>query len=179
MQYSKTVLFSIKPVFVPWIAFLSRIPLTIFMTVWSGGFIGGFSFAGLMGLKAMKIDLTPFIPAWLVFTLPALLAFIWIQFISVFQEKEKISKTDYYFFDDEVVIQENWWGINEKNIFYKNVAEISLSKNFIQQMYNIGTIKLILSSSSENNYIDIKDIPNPEEIYRQVKQLVQRAKEGK
>jgi len=35
------MLFSMRPVFIGWIALVSQLPIQLFMTVWAGGFFGG------------------------------------------------------------------------------------------------------------------------------------------
>ncbi len=171
-------LFHIKPVFLSLYAYISRIPLTIFLTFWSGGFFGGFGMMALMGLRKANVPFANEFPIWAVFAIPALIALLWIQFISVHQEKRICEQTDYFISEDEVTIIRNWWGRNEKSIYLKDIAEISLVKNFFQQYGHVGSVVLIPKSGSETNKFELKDIPTPDYYYNEIKKLINEVKDN-
>mgnify|MGYP006305074325 FL=1 len=53
-EISKQPVLVTRPVFIPWVTVASVIPIQLFMTVWAGGFFGGF---GMLGLKAIGVNL--------------------------------------------------------------------------------------------------------------------------
>ncbi len=58
-----------RPVFIAWVTMLSVLPIQLFMTVWAGGFFGGF---GMFGIKALGLNLPP----WFTFVFFGALAFL-------------------------------------------------------------------------------------------------------
>ena len=47
--------FSLKPVFVGWLALVTQLPLQLFFTLWSGGFFGGLlSSLGLFPRRSIR-----------------------------------------------------------------------------------------------------------------------------
>ena len=166
----------VKPKFLFMPAFLCRIPITIFITIWSAGFFGGFSFAGIMGLK--QVLGYQIVPTWLPFVTFGVLAFLTSQFFSLFWEQKFYEKTKYVFYPDELVYYEGYWDIQEKSINYKNILEISLRKGVFQQMYNLGTIQINTAAGSSNSTtgIRIKDIENPDEVYKFFKNMLNQKK---
>jgi hypothetical protein len=114
IRESNTPVLSLKPVFVGWAVMMSVLPIQIFMTLWGGGFFGGFS---TFAVKAID---------------------------------------------------------------YKNITEVNLVRGIIQKKYGLGTIVLStpatgFASGRSRSGIRIQDIPNAEQVYQQVKGLIQRA----
>ncbi len=175
-QYLREPLMLLKPKFLTIPAFIVRIPLTIFLTVWGTGFFGGFMFLGITGLKELNFNMD-FIPPWLVFAIPGIIFFVSVQFLSIFVEQKKYDNTEYIFYPDELVISENFWGKREKSLRYKNILEVSLKKGPFQQMYNIGSVVVYNASNTESNTgLEIKNVENPESVYNKIKSLINEAK---
>ncbi len=175
-EYSREPLMVLKPRFLFMPAFLTRIPLTLFMTVWGAGFFGGFIFLGAMGLKEIGIDLT-YLPPYLPFVIPGFIFFFAVQFGSVIMEQKKYEKTEYIFYPDELVIAENIFGKRERSLRYKNILEVSLKKGPFQQMYNIGSVVVYNASGTESTSgLAVNNIENPEQVYNQIKSLINEAK---
>lgn len=165
----------LKPKFLALPSFLFRIPLTLFMTVWSAGFFGGFSIFGAMGLKHIGVDLT-FLPVWSPFVFFGGLAFFMIQFYSFYMDMKKIQNTEYRFYEDELVCSEFFLGVQEKTISYSRILEIGLQKGIFQQKYGVGTITASTAATEGAQGIKITDIPNPDTVYNKLRQLVKDSK---
>jgi|SaaInlStandDraft_1057018.scaffolds.fasta_scaffold127615_2 membrane protein YdbS with pleckstrin-like domain len=167
---SKKVLFSAKPVFIPWVTALSVLPLQLFFTVWAGGFFGGFS---LFGIKALGLD----IPLWFPFVFFACLAFFGIPFLTYYAKKKTYAKTEYKFYSDRLEYAEGFWTAENKSIKYKNITEANFRKGVIQKKYGLGTIILSTPAAGfqhgrARSGIAILDIENTEDIYNKIKDLI-------
>jgi membrane protein YdbS with pleckstrin-like domain len=163
-------LITTRPVFIPWVAVASVIPIQIFMTIWAGGFFGGFS---LFGIEALGLN----IPSWLPFVFFASLAFFGIPWLTYYAKKRTYEKTEYKFFSDRLEFAEGFWTIENKTVKYKNVTEANLRKGVIQKNYGLGTI--ILSTPATGSQqgrarsgIRIADIENADSIYTKILELI-------
>jgi len=177
MSFEKEPLLVLSPRFCFWSAFICRIPLTLFFTVWSTGFFGGFGLAAVMGLK--HVLGYQIVPTWFTFVFFGVLALFITQFLSLYWEQKYYEKTKYVFYPDELVYYEGYWGIQEKSISYKNILEVSLKKGFFQQQYNLGSIKISTAASCGENSsagIQIKDIENPDKVYKFFKNILNETK---
>lgn len=166
----------LRPVFVPWAAWVSILPLQIFMTIWGGGFFGGFS---LFALQTLKLD----IPAWAPFAFFAGLFFVGIPFIAYAAQKSTYGKTEYTFYATRLDYYEGFFTTEQKSIDYKNVTEANLSKGIIQKKYGLGTITLSTPATGlvhgrARSGIQISDIPNVDQVYAEIKALIGRVTAG-
>ena len=165
----------LKPVFVPWVVVLSILPLQIFFTLWGAGFCSGFSLVGLQMLGWEDVA-----PRWFPFVFFGGLFFFGLPLVVYFVKKKTYERTEYRFFTDHLEYYEGFFNVEQKSMPYKNVTEVYLRKGIIQSMYGLGTIVLStpatgMQSGVARSGIQVSDIPNPDEVYRQVKELVGRA----
>src|SRR5438477_6154832 len=122
--------FSLKPIFVGWITLLVQLPLQLFLTLWSGGFFGGFaSFLFPSGSR------TPFV----VF---GALAFFGVPAVAYFGKKLNYSRTEYRFYADRLEFEEGFFSINKKVIKFRDIKEVTLRKGILQRIYGLGTVYL-------------------------------------
>lgn len=170
--------FSIRPVFIGWIAFLIQLPLQLFFTLWSGGFFGGMIEA--TGLFARNSH-TPFI----VFGASA---FVAVPVIAYFGKKLNYSRTEYRFFTDRLEFEEGFFSINKKVIMFRDVREVTLHKGVLQRIYGLGTIYLAtLATGSSGNFnpfvalgfgnisasgVSVRDVTDPDQMFEKIRRLV-------
>lgn len=164
---------SLKPVFIPWAAVLSILPVQIFMTVWGGGFFGGFS---MFAVNAIGLD----VPQGSTFLLFGALFFFAVPIVAYTTQKKSYAKTEYRFYQTKLDYYEGFFTVEEKSIDYKNVTEVNLIAGIVQKRNGLGTIVLSTSatgfgSGRARSGIRIQDIPNADQVYQQVKILIQRA----
>lgn len=162
----------LKPRFIPWVTMVSILPFQIFFTLWGGMFFGGF---GMFAVKALRLDL----PAWFTFVFFGCLFFFGLPILAYTAKKNTYTKTEYRFFRDRLDYYEGFYTVEEKTISYRNITEVNLSKGVIQKSYGLGTIVLSTpatgyESGTSRSGIRVADIENPDEVYRQVKELVSR-----
>jgi len=171
MYQEKKILLEVKPIFYYTPAFITRLPISFFLTLWSTGFFGGIGFFILRSINtSMGFEM---LPARLAFPIAGFGAFFLVQLMSLYWEKLYYEKTKYIFYEDELVYYEGYWGIQEKSISYKKIQEVSLSKGIFQQMYNLGTIKITTAANSEyNTGIQVKNIENPDGVYKFFKEII-------
>lgn len=167
---TKRPLITAKPVFIPWVTIISILPIQLFMTVWAGGFFGGF---GMLGATAIGLN----IPPWSTFVFFGTLAFFGIPFLTYYAKKKTYAKTKYSFYTDRLEYAEGFWAAENKTIKYKNITEANMRKGIIQKKYGLGTI--ILSTPATGTQqgrarsgIKISDIENVEEVYKKILELI-------
>jgi membrane protein YdbS with pleckstrin-like domain len=175
------MLFSMRPVFIGWIALVCQLPIQLFMTVWAGGFFGGIT-KSVFGIA--RDSNAPFF-------FFGILAFIGIPAVAYFGKKLNYARTEYRFFEDRLEFEEGFFTINKKVIKYSNIKEITLRKGVFQRMYGLGTVYLAtLATGSTQNYnffyalgfgnvsasgIAVRDIQSPDEAYEKIKTIVDKA----
>jgi uncharacterized membrane protein YdbT with pleckstrin-like domain/RNA polymerase subunit RPABC4/transcription elongation factor Spt4 len=167
-----TPLLVIRPVFIPWVAIAGIIPLQIFMTIWGGGFFGGFS---MFAVKALGLNL----PTWFTFVFFGALFFCGIPFLTYFSSKRTTKETEYRFYADRLEYAEGFWTTEQKSIKYSDIKEVNLRQGIVQRKHGLGTIQLSTASasampSSNRGFSGIRlhNIPDVEEVYQKAKELV-------
>jgi membrane protein YdbS with pleckstrin-like domain len=173
VQESNIPVLSLNPVFIPWAVMLAILPLHIFMTIWGGGFFGGFS---MFAVQALGIKLPP----GSTFVFFGALFFFAIPIITYTAQKKTYAKTEYRFYQTKLDYYEGFFTTEEKTIDYKNITEVNLVRGIIQRKYGLGTVVLSTPATGfaqgrARSGIRIHDIPNAEQVYQQVKGLIQRA----
>ena len=168
-ENSSEPLLTIRPVFIPLVKIATIIPVTLFFTVWAGGFFGGFS---MVGLKAIGIDSGPY-----TFIAFGLLALIGVPFATIFASQRTYAKTEYRFYPDRLEYAEGFWTVQNKTIKYSRITEVSLHRGVIQKKYGLGTLILAtpatsMSQNRPSSGIKVADIKNSEDIYEQVQKLI-------
>jgi membrane protein YdbS with pleckstrin-like domain len=172
--------FSLRPVFIGWIALLTQLPLQLFFTLWAGGFFGSMLMAtGVFGRSS----------PW-PFVIFGVVAFLGIPLVAYFGKKLNYGKTEYQFFDDRLEFQEGFFSVSRKTIKYSAIKEMTLRKGILQRVCGLGTIYLatLATGSSRGNNIfyslgfgnvsasgvGVRDIRDPDQTYEQIKALVDR-----
>lgn len=171
-------MFSVRPVFVGWIALIYQLPLQLFFTIWCGAFFGGL--VGSLHVLPRNSP-TPF----LVF---GAAAFLLLPLVSYFGKKLNYARTEYKFSDDRLEFEEGFFNVTEKVIRFKDVKEVTLRKNLFQRIYDLGT--LYLATDATGSYartnvfnalgfgnisasgVGVCDIPNPDEVFERVRRMV-------
>ena len=170
------MIFSLRPVFVGWIALLVQLPIQLFFTVWSGGFFGGL---------ASSIWFVPGISSFVFF---GVCAFVGIPLVAYFGKKLNYSRTEYSFFSDRLEFEEGFFSRNRKVVKYRDVKEVTLREGILQRSVGLGTIYLATlatgSGPSNNPFfslgfgnvsasgIAVRDVQNPGEVYDKIRKLV-------
>jgi membrane protein YdbS with pleckstrin-like domain len=153
----------------PWVTVVSTIPIQLFMTVWAGGFFGGF---GMLGVELLGLDL----PTGSTFIFFGVLAFFGIPVLTFVAKKRSYAATEYTFYPDRLEYGEGFWTAESKTIKYKNVTEVNLRRGVVQKKYGLGSLVLSTPATGgergrSRSGIQIRDIENSEEVYDQVRKL--------
>ena len=114
------------------------LPIQLFMTVWAGGFFGGF---GMLGVTAIGLN----IPPWSTFAFFGALAFFGVPLLTYYAKKKTYAKTKYLFYSDRLEYAEGFWTAEKKSIKYKNITEANIRKGVIQKKIRTGNHHLIHS----------------------------------
>jgi hypothetical protein len=169
---NSTPLLVVRPVFVPWVTVAGMLPVQIFMTIWGGGFFGGFS---MFAVKGLGLDL----PSWFTFVFFGALFFFSLPLLAYFAGKRTVDKTEYRFYADRLEYAEGFWTAEQKSIKYCDVKEVSFRQGVVQRKYGLGTLHLSTASasalSSSNRTFSgilLQNIPNAEEIYQKAREFI-------
>jgi membrane protein YdbS with pleckstrin-like domain len=161
-----------RPVFIPWVAVAGILPLQIFMTIWGAGFFGGF---GMFAVQALGLNL----PSWFTFVFFGALFFFGLPVLIYFAGKRTCAETEYRFYPDRLEYAEGFWTAEQKSIKYRDIKEVHLRRGVVQRKYDLGTIQLSTASasimqSSNRSFsgILVHDIPNAQEVYQKIKELI-------
>ncbi|MEA3306313.1 MAG: PH domain-containing protein [Elusimicrobiota bacterium] len=163
-----------KPKFIPALALSVIMPINVFLTIWATIFFGGI---GMAAFNAVGMGL----PDGVTFAIAGVLFFFFFPALVYFVQKKSYSKTEYRFFSDKLEYYEGFFNIEEKSIKYKNVTEVYLRKGVFQKMYGLGTIVFSTPATGTQSVnrsrsgIKVLDIENSDEVYRQIKDLVEKA----
>lgn len=162
----------IKPKFVPMVIILSYVPMQLFFTVWCAGMIG--AIANTITQKLTGDN--NFFSVSLFFYI-AIATFILFPIINYYIKKKTYLKTKYIFYSDFVEYQEGFWTIETKKVKYKNITESNFVKNIIQRMFDVGTIIFSTPATSDSSGksrsgVFMIDVENPEELYKQVLEII-------
>ena len=168
-----------RPVFVGWVTIVSVLPIQLFMTVWAGGFCGGFSMFAVQGLRRW---FGLHLPAGSTFAFFAALAFFGIPLGTYTFKRKTYARTEYRLFRDRLEYYEGFWTIQQKTLDYRSVIEVDLKKGVVQRRYGLGTILLStpatgLERKGQSPGVRLNDVPDPDGLYEELKQLVRKARD--
>ena len=159
----------IRPRFIGILTFLTALPLGLFFGIWGAGFFGGFSLAIL---DAAGMD----VPCLFVFVFFGLFFFFIVPFIYFIIKKKTYNKTEYRFYPDKLEYYEGFFTVQQKSIKYRAITEVFLRKGVLQNIYGLGTIVLSTPATSRSSGIRLYDIPDPDNAYKEVKDLIDNAR---
>ncbi len=168
-QDNKPVL-TLKPVFISWVTILSVAPFALFVAAWVGIFTTGL---GLSVLKGSGIGW----PVWYVVGFAEVLLCVGVPTLIYVARKRTYAQTEYKFYPDRFEYAEGFWTAENKTINYKNITEANLKRGVIQRKYGLGTIYLAtpatgLQQGRAASGIRIADIPNSDEVYDTIRELI-------
>jgi len=171
-------MFSVRPVFIGWIALLYQLPFQLFLTLWSSAFFGGL----INSLHVFPKD-SP-----LPFVLFGAIAFLGVPLVAYFGKKLNYARTEYKFSEDRLEFDEGFFNVTEKVVKFRDLKEVTLRKSIFQRIYDLGTIYLATDatgSSGRTNIfhalgfgnisasgVGVCDILNPDETFEKVRRLV-------
>lgn len=161
------IVLTLKPRFISISALLMIIPPTFFFSIWCGVFLGGIS--QIFFAQHGGVNIWPF----LIF---AILPLLIIPPASYFMALGKNRNTIYKFYRTKVEYHEGFLGKDTKTLSYNRVLETELRRGVIQQQFGVGSVFLSTGgaaiSGAGGNGVSIADIPNPEENYKLIKDLI-------
>lgn len=162
------IVLTLKPRFI-WPAVLFVVvPSTLFFSIWCAIFFGGM--AQMYFYNHGGVNYAAFIVC-------GLLPLLTIPPINFFVALQKNKNTIYHFYKTKVEYHEGFLGKDSKTLSYSKVLETELRKGLIQQNFGVGTIYLSaggvsIAGASAGNGVTIADIPNPDENYKLIKNLI-------
>lgn len=156
--------FTAKSIFIPLDTILSGLPGQLFMTVWTGGFVGG--------ITSLLIPSNLNIPDGLPFILFASLAFFWIPIKACYSQNKIYKKSEYKFYPDKIeyIVKSSKKENKIHRIKFNDITEVDIHHGIIQKLYGLGTVVL---SNSETILFEIEDIKHSEIIYKKFSSAIQ------
>lgn len=106
--------------------------------------------------------------------------------IKMIFEKLQYEKMEYNFYNTKVQYIDGFLNVEEKELKYKYVREVTMSQNILERAFNIGTIRIFTNATSGvvytrngrhnnagvRNGIYIHCVENVQENYKKVKELM-------
>jgi len=167
--------FSIRPVFVGWVALATLLPYLLFFPLWAAVFFGPM----IEQLRG---------PSWPAFLVPGCLAFFAVLLLGYVGKKLSYERTEYNFYADRLEFDTGFFAVSRKVIPYRDVKEVSLREGFLQRMCGLGTVYLgtlttgtIPSSNpfSAFGWVNasasgaaLRDIPDPDFTFEKIRRMV-------
>lgn len=163
---------TLTPVFVPWLALASAVPLQVFLSFWGALVIGTFVMFGLVALN-------PDLPRWVPYVICGAVLFLGIPVAVAIARMKAYSRTRYTFHADRLHYYAGIFSAEERSIAYENITEVTLRRGPLQKFCGLGTIVLSTPATTSNGTharrIRISDVPDAESVYRQIKALIARS----
>lgn len=123
---------ALKPVFIGWLTFLNQLSLTLFMSIWCGGFFGGFAKTlKLADADDMGVHIDIGVGFFVLFSLAAYLI-----------KRQNYANTEYRLLDDRIEIVEGFMTERKKIISYTAIREVSLRRGALQKGQDLGSVYL-------------------------------------
>ncbi|UAY50932.1 PH domain-containing protein [Ferruginibacter albus] len=100
--------------------------------------------------------------------------FLWLFFKRLFS----FNNTYYAYSDRRVMMRTGFIGTDFKIIDYDKISGIEVTVNFIERVYNVGTIKFFSNRTQVDEgdatklYDNWEAIPNPYEVFKEVKKVM-------
>ena len=88
------------------------------------------------------------------------------------------TNTFYAYSDKRVMMRTGFIGTGFKIIDYDKISDIEVKVNFIERIYNVGTIKFFSGRTQKNDngttklYDNWDSIPNPYDVFKRVKEVM-------
>lgn len=89
-------------------------------------------------------------------------------------QKKQYDNYTFNFYKTKVVYKDSFFNIYEKEIKYQYIREVVMQQTFEQSLFHIGNITLYTTAETgTDDIIYIKNIENTDEIYKQIKEIVE------
>lgn len=82
------------------------------------------------------------------YPIPIILITLVLIFIHMLLDKMQYNKIQYDFYSDRVEYKDGFLNISQKELKYKFIREVAMTKNILERMFNLGTIHLYTNASS-------------------------------
>jgi membrane protein YdbS with pleckstrin-like domain len=166
-EVPQELLFALKSVFLPWQALFSALPAQIMTTLMGGGFFG---IAGYIVVTELPLN----VPGWLPFAVSCSFFFLLVPMIAYIHTKNKKKRIEYRFYTTKLEYGDDLSPKEKKRLHYKDVFGMRLRQGGSQKRHGVGTLILLTLATGDpkRSEIEVADIPNPYEVYTQVKERV-------
>jgi hypothetical protein len=163
---NERILWTARPVFVPFLvsgAFAGSMSI-LFGVTWvltsrsvgsADGLAGGWGWFWLFGLLPLVQGTWAFVGRMLAY-----------------------SNTRYAYSDRRVMMRSGFFGTDFKTIDYDKISDLEVTVNLVERLYNVGTIRFYSGRTQDNDgsvtrlYDYWHSVPNPYEVFRQVKEVM-------
>lgn len=108
-----------------------------------------------------------------------------VIFIHMLLDKMQYNKIQYNFYVDRVEYKDGFLNVSQKELKYKFIREVAMTKNIIERIFNLGTIHLYTNASSGirrgrhnasvGNGLALHCISDIEQVLPHIKKLVDAA----
>ena len=156
----------LKPVLIIWLVIVRYLVVQINMT-----FVGG-ALGGVIIFVHHLFYAAPVV-SWQPFFYSALFFFCAVPTVAIFIHKRTYDLTRYVFFSEDLEYYEGFWNVERKIINYQNITEVELKESFIQRLYHLGSIHVLVPSmNGKQSGILIADVKLPEKAYHFLQNVI-------
>lgn len=82
------------------------------------------------------------------------------------------SFTRFFLTEEKLIIKTGLFSIKTDEVRLYRILDMSLSESFSQRIFNLGTVKVMSEDASMGNF-NIKNIKNPENVYKLLSDTVE------
>ncbi len=104
--------------------------------------------------------------------IPCLIIFF-VSLIVVWFKKKQLQNMEYAFYNTKVIYKDSFLNKAEKEVKYKNIRECVLIRRIVNRIFRQGTI--VLYTNAESGFVNgicVPFVDNSEELYKQIKELI-------
>ena len=93
--------------------------------------------------------------------------------IKVAFQKTQYKHLKYDFYKTKVLFEDSFLNLQQKEVKYKYIREVTMRQSFIQRWFNIGNIILYTNAETGfDNRISIINVENVQDVYKKIKETI-------
>lgn len=102
---------------------------------------------------------------------------VWMWISNCLTSFKRWKNTDYVVTDKRILVSSGFIGIDYKNIYYKEIKDVSLKVGIIDRILNVGDIyiqgsNVVMSNQANSKVTILYDISNPYETFKIIQKII-------
>ena len=93
--------------------------------------------------------------------------------IKVAFQKRQYAHLTYDFYKTKVLFEDSFLNLQQKEVKYKYIREVTMRQSFIQRWFNLGNIILYTNAETGfDNGISITNVESVQDVYKKIKEII-------